>query len=624
MDVSTHISKDSKGHILVEIIPPEEGPPPALDICLAMDVSGSMGDPANKDGPEGVNLFTKLDLAKRGTELLIQALTAEDCLSIVTFSTDAVCVLPRVSMNSTGKVAATHAVAGMYPGGGTDLWAGLSTGLTEVETREEGRMAVTLLLTDGQPTNSPPDGEVRALTNYHNSSKRVTHSKLVIMGFGYDVNSNLLFDLVNAHGPGNNFVFVPDGTMLLTSFTNIIANLKSTFARNVRASIQGADTDLGDLLYGHPRHITLDGGGLNELPEVVTGYHLAVAAKKKAISSVGTRCQRPDAVVLRELHRSQAVAALAKATRIATMNISEALECIRSSVKHALDTSAPHPIVEDLLGEVASAFSAPDAWQRWGAHYARALLSFHRAEACSNFKDPGLNAYGGGYTKRLREAISTMCDNLPVPKPSILPRGVQWGVAVPQTDPQSFRNAFNNQYGGCIAHGSMICMAGGGEKSIQEISKGDRVLVPGGGEEWVARVVCKVMTTGVETVSIRCPSNPTRPLDITPWHPVQDPGDGTWKFPADLTESEKTREPVAVYNLVLDLGHIVVANGIHCVTLGHGFQEDKVRHPFYGTRAVIDALSILPGWDDGLVELGNGGKPIVNNNGEMIAFSVTP
>jgi hypothetical protein len=59
--------------------------------------------------------------------------------------------------------------------------------------------------------------------------------KLITLGFGYSVNSRLLVELADTHGggSGNDFHFIPDGTMLLTTFVNLMANLESTCARDV-------------------------------------------------------------------------------------------------------------------------------------------------------------------------------------------------------------------------------------------------------------------------------------------------------------------------------------------------------------------------------------------------------
>ena len=48
-----------------------------------------------------------------------------------------------------------------------------------------------------------------------------------------------------------------------------------------------------------------------------------------------------------------------------------------------------------------------------------------------------------------------------------------------------------------------------------------------------------------------------------------------------------------IFNFALDQGHTVLVNNIECVTLGHGFQDDVVRHSYYGTDRVIADLHQL-------------------------------
>jgi hypothetical protein len=43
----------------------------------------------------------------------------------------------------------------------------------------------------------------------------------------------------------------------------------------------------------------------------------------------------------------------------------------------------------------------------------------------------------------------------------------------------------------------------------------------------------------------------------------------------------------------LDQGHTVFVNNVECVTLGHGFKEDIVRHAYYGSQRVIEDLRSL-------------------------------
>jgi hypothetical protein len=93
----------------------------------------------------------------------------------------------------------------------------------------------------------------------------------------------------------------------------------------------------------------------------------------------------------------------------------------------------------------------------------------------------------------------------------------------------------------------------------------------------------------------------TKGLKITPWHPMILKDDDEWVFPADVHKITNTYVD-NYYNLVLETGHIVELNTHQVVTLGHGFTSNSViKHPYFGTQAVIDDLKKHPGWESGIL-----------------------
>lgn len=87
-----------------------------------------------------------------------------------------------------------------------------------------------------------------------------------------------------------------------------------------------------------------------------------------------------------------------------------------------------------------------------------------------------------------------------------------------------------------------------------------------------------------------------------------------WLMPCTLVSSPNEISCDAVYNFALDQGHTVLVNDIECVTLGHAFKEDVVRHIYYGSQKVIEDLQGLD------LEQNNGGfieiteENLVRNN----------
>jgi hypothetical protein len=74
-------------------------------------------------------------------------------------------------------------------------------------------------------------------------------------------------------------------------------------------------------------------------------------------------------------------------------------------------------MLQDLSGQVSEAVSTTAFWKKWGAHYVRSLLHAHRYQVCHNFKDPGVQAYGGARFRALQAQFDDTFCALPPPQP---------------------------------------------------------------------------------------------------------------------------------------------------------------------------------------------------------------
>merc|ERR1712083_1147559 len=79
-------------------------------------------------------------------------------------------------------------------------------------------------------------------------------------------------------------------------------------------------------------------------------------------------------------------------------------------------------LIEDICGQTADAFSRSDWLFKWGIHYVRSLMFAHRTQQCNNFKDPGVQFYGGRLFNEIRDGADDIFNSLPAPKPSIQTR----------------------------------------------------------------------------------------------------------------------------------------------------------------------------------------------------------
>jgi hypothetical protein len=157
-------------------------------------------------------------------------------------------------------------------------------------------------------------------------------------------------------------------------------------------------------------------------------------------------------------------------------------------------------------------------------------------------------------------------------------------------------SGFNNPYGGCVSGSSIVLMTDHTLKASKDIVKDDLVMGPNGQS---ATVLCVVKTTFSQNQKVPLVQL-SGGLVLTPWHPVRI--DGEWKFPCSIGKLAQV-ECREVYNFVLDKEHVMIINGTECVTLGHGFTDPTVCHPYWGTDQVLYDLRSLPGWESGFIDL---------------------
>lgn len=72
----------------------------------------------------------------------------------------------------------------------------------------------------------------------------------------------------------------------------------------------------------------------------------------------------------------------------------------------------------DLEGQITEAFSKQEFYDRWGRHFLPSLLRAHQAQVCNNFKDPGVQNYGGLLFQQIRDLADATFMKLPPPKAS--------------------------------------------------------------------------------------------------------------------------------------------------------------------------------------------------------------
>ena len=159
-------------------------------------------------------------------------------------------------------------------------------------------------------------------------------------------------------------------------------------------------------------------------------------------------------------------------------------------------------------------------------------------------------------------------------------------------------SSYNDRNAGCFHGKSLVTLLNGEMRLAEDVSVGD-VLNAGG----VVKCVVKTMIQGGRMPLIRLPQTG---LLLTPYHPVM--WEGLWQFPVDIGEWVDV-DCDAVYSYLVESGCVAnkfassaLINGVPTAMLGHGVDNIPcLSHPFFGTKAVVEALQQCPGYCTGLV-----------------------
>lgn len=646
VSVTTAVSSraDGAATILASIKTPPGSRRTPTDVCCVVDVSGSMGAEATMKGQDGgleAHGLSLLDVVKHAVTTIISVLGPDDRLSLVAYSSEARMVFDLLAMNDEGKAQAKVALAGLRTGGQTNLWDGLHSGL-EVLRRgcEAGthRLSAVLLLTDGQPNICPPRGHLQMLRRYKDQNVALS-ATISTFGFGYRLDSELLRELAT-EGDGM-YAFIPDSGFVGTAFVNALSNLLVTMAKNAELSLEplngaslvndgilggvpcqdaswGTQLGVGSLQYGQSRNFIVQmqlpagfapGTPCLSLtlkyrtrhgPELTTCTTEALHSTDSGSPEISLQSAR--LALVDRLHEAAALATTKGGTG------PEVQAVVTDLVTQMKATTVPMEQYKGLLadaeGQATMALSTPEFFDKWGCHYLPSLARAHQLEQCNNFKDPGVQFYGGELFCQLRDQADDLFCKLPPPKPSARPAVAYGGGshrAAPRAAAPVDMSMYNSRSNPCFAGHCTVLMGDGTTKTVDSLARGDCVKVPNNG---VAQVRCVVKTIcyGGRCDLVHLPGG----LVITPWHPVRLQGATCWSFPNTLAQPIKST-CAAVYSFVLDSSHVLFINGMQCVTLGHGVVSDAVAsHPYFGSAQVIKDLSRMWGWSRGLVEFDEG------------------
>ena len=563
---------------------------PILLISL-IDVSGSMLSSASNElkGNEEAN-FTRLSLVKHSLKTVTSTLSNDDLMCLITFNSKAVMKLEATKTDEQGKKEIFTKIENMKASGSTNIWDALRLGIL-VSQRYNNYSTCLMLFTDGEPNINPPMGIVPSLKEVISGIPNVDFT-ISTFAFGYQVDSKLMEEISKI---GNGiYGYCPDCTMVGTIFVNFMSNILTTIESTIKIEVKNQNQnfnkifEIGGLYSGISRHqgFYLD---KNDFKNTEINLYLG-KEKKKSINGIDLTEKNDD--IMDQYFRFRLIKILEEIIESNNKNnensfqkvkllfdeinkIEKKTEFMKNLLIDLIDDDANHGQVEKAIKE--------EYYKKWGLNYLLSFLRFHIVEQCGNFKDQSLKFYSNEDFEKMQKNGNKIFISLPAPE-----NDYDKGSNISQTN---FTQLCYNAYGGCFTGNAFVEMNKGNKKKVKDLRKGD-ILLNG------AEVLCVVENKINKVENVVCIND----VCFSLYHPIEIKG--KWVFPCQCFKVEK-KFIDSWFNLVLKNKHEIELNGIKAITLGHNRTEGILKHPYFGTKKVIEALMKYDTYKKGYIHTSN-------------------
>lgn len=244
-----NIPSTREGYLYIEINAPkaniDESKRLPLNISLVIDRSGSMeGD--------------KIKYVKEAAKFIVDNLTPDDLLSIVTYESEVKTILHSTKVENKNRIKSK--IDKIYSSGSTNLSGGLLEGYAEVKsTFKNGYVNRVLLLSDGLANVGITDiSKLQDIAKLKNQENGIT---LSTFGVGVDFNEDLMLNLAE-YGSGNyHFIEHPDAIPQI--FNKELKGLLSVVAQNAKLNISIPPSVTIEKVYGYNYEKTINGLSIN-------------------------------------------------------------------------------------------------------------------------------------------------------------------------------------------------------------------------------------------------------------------------------------------------------------------------------------------------------------------------
>jgi uncharacterized protein YegL len=589
-----------------------------VSICLVIDNSGSMISNVSDNTGEKSNL-SALDIVVHSAKTIIESLNHNDEISIIKYSTVATVIVPIKKMTNDNKLYAFNILDGLITEGTTNIYDGIKKAIELFNNNiNEINNRYIYLLSDGNPNVEPPRGTYQQLLK--DFEEKNNYPIINTFGFGYGVNSNVLRNIASINY--GSYGFISDGNMVGTIITNNLANTLCVYYNNPVLSIS-LEKDTKFELINNYKYSIIDNTlniFLNSL-KIGCDRNIIIKTNKpfidcklyclsnnKNIVINNTFNELNNDYMTLHIFRHKFIKLIDKLmiskesdALIEIDNISNEIDDYIKDKDNNIFISQLIELKKDIDGEVKYAVEF-NAFKKWGEKYLPSLQDAHFNEYCNNFKDDGVQNYGGELFKKLQSEFENVFINLPAPIPTQIINSVSIATAVPVS-----MASFYDRGGTCFHGLCNVKMEDDSLKLVQNIKKGD-IVFGGGIIKCVVRTKCKDNLMQY----CRTPSG----LLITKYHPIKYNNQIIFphqEFPIDIYESDY------MYSFLLEKNEdnrqeFIIINDIECITLAHNIINDDVaKHSFFGTDKIEEQLKLCNGWKDGLITF-NASLELFNRN----------
>tara|TARA_Y100000389_G_scaffold166861_1_gene171780 strand:+ start:62 stop:2347 length:2286 start_codon:yes stop_codon:yes gene_type:complete len=618
--------------LLVKVHMPEVEVREPVDIVVCLDVSGSMGTEATLKQSSGERTgdgFSVLSLTRYATNAILETLHEGDRFSLVTFTSQAMVMIPLTECTDINKPIIKAQLDELKPLSSTNLWDGIHKSLEELRKGSPPeKLKGIFVLTDGVPNVEPPRGHEAMLTSYFKKNPRCM---INTYGFGYDIKSELL-DMISRMS-GGSYSFIPDAGILANILIQGVSNFYTMACYGPKLNItvsnglqcKNKQPKVNTLQYGQDRHILIDIDAYKQDsydPDIMkhsiqVSLDLGCIVKESnEISSIDMDCYNEQYMRYKMI---DTISHCIHKHKYGDMSYVARITELLTEMQSNPDLSGNEYIMNlfhTFETQVREAFNMTEEGKRgywftkWGKDYLLSLVGALENELCNNFRDKAVSNFGGELFDTLRDEMDTIFESLDPPKQDVQYNGyysrsgtvsrsggtVSRSGGTTQSSPDM--RSYNSSVGPCCAHGSLVKMADGSMKKVEELQKGDIVITVNESQEYTkSPIECIVKTICNENMELLVELDD---LKITPYHPIIK--DGKWVHPINHGISNIMVCPY-LYSFVIKNRQSIVVNNYTFATFGHGLKGDVIEHDYFGTNMVINDLREFTTYDRGLVLL---------------------